>query len=192
MFAPFAAAATAALLLPPADVAHRRGESVDARACMNRRGVAILASAALCSGIAPPMPALAYNPLGRLVEATKAKRLREDAAEALEEVDVDVDADVEPSAATPAAGLEESDLSTAAGLAKIDVELNAAYALAEDVDLAELRRLFHAPLFAKFLGLVPGSPPATERQLQLRPRAVVPCGGGVRWWRDVTCDGGVP
>ena len=79
---------------------------------------------------APPATAFPKDPLTRLVESTKAKRLRDGAREHFEEEEEGVIEDVLADGATggvaggtPAAAT----LSTPAGLAKVDAELNAMF-----------------------------------------------------------------
>jgi hypothetical protein len=131
------------------------------------------------------VPSHAFSdPFTRLADATKARRLREAAAKALDE-----EAEQQPaqpyggeepaqppsriessaggSGTGKAAAVGEVDTwVTPAGLAKIDLELNTAYELAEDVNIIQLRRLLRTPVFASFLGFTPESP-FTDRQVQL-------------------------
>ena len=87
--------------------------------------------------------------------------MRESALDALEEAP---DADLVPD--SPLAQQAAADLSTPAGLAKVDSELNAAFELAADMKVTELRRSLGSPVFVSFLGVAPEGP-SVERQLQL-------------------------
>ena len=140
-----------------------------------RAAIAALASTAALTAT----PALAFSdPLSRLADNTKNRRLRQAAARALEVEEQQQPPPVEqqqqqpgteqqqPVVVSAAPVAEEAVLSTSAGLAKIDAKLNEAYELAEDVKSAQLRRLLRSPVFASFLGFTPGNTDM-ERQVAL-------------------------
>ena len=138
-----------------------------------RAALALAAPTALFTAAAPA--AAMYNPLNtmsRLVESTKAKRLRDAAKDVLEDeamlaAEEAVDAQIDATMTEPPVA-DELYASTPAGLAKVDAELNEAYALAEDADVPQLRLLLRRSVFISFLGYAPDSATNTiERQLQL-------------------------
>ena len=144
---------------------------------MGRRA-ALAAFASTAALTASPAQAFT-DPLSRLADNTKSRRLREAAERALQEAEQQQpqreEQQQQPAEGTTSAGTasvgtasvaEEAVLSTSAGLAKIDAELNEAYELAEDASVAQLRRLLRSPVFTSFLGFAPGTPDM-ERQVEL-------------------------
>lgn len=153
-----------------------------------RAAVFALAPAALFTAIPKAYAgSFVYDPLttmSRLEEATKKRRLSRAAAKALTEVQPEEEAQEQPTSLIDVSetSTDTEVLSTPAGLAKVDVELNVAYGLAEDMQYGQLRSLLRTEVFASFLGFAPvaiapelkrklsfvdNAPAVPERQLQL-------------------------
>ena len=147
-----------ATAMVPATTAALVIEGVDGAMC--RRSLLGLAPAVLIT--AAPAWAVSLgdiNPLGtisRMKAATQRGRALDAAKSVLQEPQ-------QPSVAVP---VVDEMLSTPAGLAQLDVQLNLAYSLADDMNVAQLRKLLRGPIFAAFLGFKPNEP-NTERQIEL-------------------------
>ena len=118
---------------------------------------------------APPATAFPKDPLTRLVESTKAKRLRDGAREHFEEEEEGVIEDVLADGATGGAAggtPAAATLTTPAGLAKVDAELNAMFESGDEANFAQLRSAIRAPVFYSFLGFAPADNDV-DRQVDL-------------------------